>query len=61
MIYSARWKDGRLICDQHSEEWIRISLNEKVILKYLYNSQNITDETLNNKVYKFSLIIFYNN
>jgi len=43
-VYSAVWKDGPL--DYVKYEYLRIQ-NEKITLKYLCNSQNISDEILN--------------
>ncbi|CAB4440472.1 unnamed protein product [Rhizophagus irregularis] len=43
---TAIWKDGPLSYDKHVEEWIRISY-EEVILRILYDSENITDEFIN--------------
>ncbi|GBC39399.2 kinase-like domain-containing protein [Rhizophagus irregularis DAOM 181602=DAOM 197198] len=45
-IYSAIWKDGPLRYDYDKKEWIRES-EKNVVLKCLYNSQNIIDEFLN--------------
>src|SRR3954452_842575 len=45
-VYSAIWKDGRLKYDGYSKEYTRRS-NKKVALKCLHNSQNITNEFLN--------------
>ncbi|CAB4441663.1 unnamed protein product [Rhizophagus irregularis] len=45
-VYSAIWKDGPLNYYKDKNEWIRDS-NKKVALKCLDNSQNITDEFLN--------------
>jgi len=42
-IYSAIWKDGPL---NYNEKYTR-NENKKVALKYLYNSQNINNEILN--------------
>ena len=44
IVYSAIWKDGPLHCDWN--KYTRES-NQKVALKCLNNSQNITDEFLN--------------
>ena len=45
-VYSAIWKDGPL---KYNEEYTRDSYysNYKVALKCLHNSQNVTDEFLN--------------
>src|SRR4051794_35609086 len=45
-VYSATWKDGRLIYDYDKKEWIR-EPDVKVALKFLRNLQTITDEFLN--------------
>ena len=44
-IFSAIWKDGPLIYS--NKRWKRSSANKKVALKYLSNSQDITEEFLN--------------
>ena len=50
VMYSAIWKDGPLTYNYcGNKKWIRIS-NETVTLKCLFNSQNITDEFLNEVV-----------
>ena len=46
-VYSAIWKDGRLKYDKNTESYVKSSPNEKVALKCLHNSQNISDEFLN--------------
>ena len=48
-VYSAIWKDGPLKYDKDSKEYTRNSYyaNQKVALKCLHNSQNITNEFLN--------------
>ncbi|RIA91369.1 kinase-like domain-containing protein [Glomus cerebriforme] len=43
---TAIWKDGPLKYNRNSEKYER-NLNENVVLKYLYNSQNISSEFLN--------------
>ncbi len=43
-LHSAIWKDGPLY--YYKEKYGRKSGNGKVVLKYLYNSQNITNELL---------------
>ena len=45
-VYSAIWKDGPLEYNSSSKEFTRDS-NYKVALKCLHNSQNITNEFLN--------------
>ena len=50
-LYSATWKDGPLCYKSYYEEYTRKS-DKKVALKCLYNSQNITNEFLN-EVQKF--------
>ena len=42
-VYSALWKDGSLHYDKNKDKYIRIQ-NEKVALKYIYNSQNNIDK-----------------
>ena len=48
-VYSAIWKDGRLYYDSSSKEYTRYTngSNYQVTLKCLHNSQNITNEFLN--------------
>src|SRR3954465_12227197 len=45
-VYSAIWKDGPLEFNRDSKEYTRDS-NYEVALKCLHNSQNITNEFLN--------------
>ncbi|GBC13735.2 kinase-like domain-containing protein [Rhizophagus irregularis DAOM 181602=DAOM 197198] len=45
-IATAIWKDGPLSYDKDEEEWIRSSY-EKVVLRFLYDSENITNEFIN--------------
>ena len=45
-VYSAIWKNGPLNYNKDNKEYTR-TLNYKVALKYLHNSQNITNEFLN--------------
>ena len=45
-IYSAKWKDGPLFYNRYCYKNKR-SRNEEVTLKYSYNSQNRTEEFLN--------------
>ncbi|CAB5371084.1 unnamed protein product [Rhizophagus irregularis] len=45
-ISSAIWKNGQLYYDNNKYEYAR-NQNTKVILKYLYNSQNISNVFLN--------------
>jgi hypothetical protein len=52
-LTTAIWKDGPLYCEVGKKELARESY-EKVCLKYLHNSQYITDEFLN-EVSKFSI------
>ncbi|CAB4440494.1 unnamed protein product [Rhizophagus irregularis] len=54
---TAIWKDGPLSYDKHVEEWIRTSY-EEVILRILYDSENITDEFIN-KIKSYLLNISY--
>src|SRR5436309_1001487 len=48
-VYSAIWKDGPLEYNKSSQEYTRNSdcLNYRIALKCLHNSQNITNEFLN--------------
>ena len=46
-VYSAIWKDGPLTYDKNTETYVKSSLRRKVALKCLHNSQNITNEFLN--------------
>jgi hypothetical protein len=46
IVYSAIWKDGPLKYDDDKMEYKRTS-NKEVALKCLFNSQNITNEFLN--------------
>ena len=48
-VYSAIWKDGPLYYNENSKDYTRKSYtaNQKVALKCLHNSQNITNELLN--------------
>jgi hypothetical protein len=51
-VYLATWKDGSFEYNNFGRsEWKRMP-NKKVVLKCLYNSQNFTDEFLN-EVYNF--------
>jgi hypothetical protein len=45
-VYSAIWKDGPLNCDKY-EKYTRRQQNQIVVLKCLYNSQDITNDFLN--------------
>ncbi|GES73544.1 kinase-like domain-containing protein [Rhizophagus clarus] len=49
ITYLAKWRDGELSYKYEQKEWVRNPGNE-VVLKYLYNSQNFTKESLNNEV-----------
>ena len=44
-VYSAIWKDGPLVYNHIVEEFVRYS-DGKVILKCLYNSQNMINDVL---------------
>ena len=46
-VYSAIWKDGQLYYDKVTKKYVRSSPNYKVALKCLHNSQNVTNEFLN--------------
>src|SRR4051794_18155122 len=54
-VYSAVWGDGRLKYNENIEEYVKSTPNCKVALKCLHNSQNITNEFLNEVwiLYKF--------
>jgi hypothetical protein len=57
---SAIWKNGQLYYDNNKYEYAR-NQNTKVILKYLYNSQNISNVFLNkvrNSFKKFNLYTY---
>jgi hypothetical protein len=57
-VYLAKWKDGPLLYDDYyKDKYIRNSANKVIILKYLVNSQNITNEFLN-EVGRFSTNLF---
>jgi hypothetical protein len=57
-IYSAKWKDGPLLYDYYyKNKYIRNLANKAIILKYLVNLQNITNEFLN-EVGSFSTNLF---
>jgi hypothetical protein len=45
-VYSAIWKDGPLNYDSNKYDYTRIQ-NTEVDLKYLHDSQNITNELIN--------------
>ncbi|GBC08410.1 hypothetical protein RclHR1_00810002 [Rhizophagus clarus] len=44
---TAIWKDGPLYYDKHANEYTRNLIYEKVVLRFLYDSQDINDEFLN--------------
>jgi hypothetical protein len=44
---TAIWKEGPLSYKRYEKKWIRKSCGKKVYLKYLHNSQDITDALLN--------------
>jgi len=50
-VYSAIWKDGPLKYDVDKKMYTKVS-NKKVALKWLNDSQNVTDKFLN-EVWKF--------
>ncbi|GBC09177.1 hypothetical protein RclHR1_08670001 [Rhizophagus clarus] len=52
-LTTAIWKEGPLYCFGSHEEWIRNSYKE-VVLRFLYDTQNITDE-FTNKVESYLL------
>ena len=45
-IYLATWKDGPLCYDEDEDEYIR-SPNKDVVLKCIHNSQNVSNDILN--------------
>ncbi|CAB5379103.1 unnamed protein product [Rhizophagus irregularis] len=45
-LTTAIWKEGPSYYDTYKKEWVRASY-EKVCLRYLHNSQNVTDEIIN--------------
>jgi hypothetical protein len=49
IVYSAIWKDGPLYYDVDKKKWMtrKKRTNKKVALKCLIDSQNITNEFLN--------------
>ncbi|CAB4440474.1 unnamed protein product [Rhizophagus irregularis] len=53
------WKEGSLRYNEYEKEWIRTSY-EKVILRFLSNSENITDEFIN-KIKSYLLNNSYSN
>ena len=55
-IYSAIWKDGPLHYNYGNKEYERKS-DKKVVLKCIHNSQNITDEFLN-EVWNFNHLTY---
>jgi hypothetical protein len=58
ITYLAKWKDGPLLYNYYyKNKYIRKSANKAIILKYLVNLQNITNEFLN-EVSKFSTNLF---
>ena len=46
-VYSAIWRDGPLDYDDGTEKYLNLTPNHEVALKCLHNSQNITNEFLN--------------
>ena len=46
-VYAAIWKDGPLVYDKKTENYFKSSPNQKIALKCLHNSQNISSEFLN--------------
>jgi hypothetical protein len=55
----AVWKEGPLNYDENENEWIRTSY-EKVILRILFDSQNIIDEVLNFFNFDYNNKIYFN-
>jgi serine/threonine protein kinase len=62
-VYSATWMDGPLECDKFDKIELKRRPGRKVALKCLNNSQNITNEFLNEVgIFFIKIIIFqYNN
>ncbi|EXX58438.1 hypothetical protein RirG_197970 [Rhizophagus irregularis DAOM 197198w] len=54
-LYSANWMNGPLDYDYY--KWKRIP-NIKVALKYLHNSQDITEEFLNEQIKPYDIVIY---
>jgi hypothetical protein len=46
-LTSALWKKGPLSYNTYGKKWIRKSFGKRVYLKYLHNSQDISDTLLN--------------
>ena len=46
-VYSAIWKDSSLNYDGYIKNYVKSDPNQKVTLKCLHNSQNVTNEFLN--------------
>ncbi|GBB83460.1 hypothetical protein RclHR1_01020001 [Rhizophagus clarus] len=59
-LATAIWKNGPLNYDKYEKKYIRNSTSEKVVLRFLYDSQNIDDEFLN-MVGSYLLFGHYNN
>ncbi|UZO06651.1 uncharacterized protein OCT59_026964 [Rhizophagus irregularis] len=57
--YSAKWKDGPLLCNYYKNQYKRNSESEAVILKYLVNSQNITNESLKETIAYYNKVKIY--
>ena len=49
-VYSAIWTDGPLDYNKYYKKYTRKLVDKEVALKRLYNSQNITNEFLNEEV-----------
>ena len=45
-VYSTIWRNGQLIYDEGTGQYVKSSPNQKVALKCLHNSQNISNEFL---------------
>jgi hypothetical protein len=58
IVYSAIWKGGPLYYDYKNMEYIRIS-NKRLVLKCMYNPQNITNEFLNEVCNFFINLIYF--
>ena len=65
VLYSAIWRDGPLRYNVYDNKKLIRESDEIVILKYFFNSQNITDEFLNEvwifnlKGIQFMILIFF--
>ena len=58
-IYKATWLNGEKSVNYENGNYIRTSKDRTVALKKLHNSQNISDEFLNEVNYFIFLFIFF--